>query len=73
MAYRSDDAGPDEGRVIWRSLPEGRSYLMRPLARGLCRFHELKDGSLGLEDIALMNDHLACEADNELRRARALN
>jgi hypothetical protein len=39
---------------------------------GLCRFESLKDGTLDLADIALMNDALAVKADNELRARRAM-
>jgi len=38
---------------------------MAPVIAGLCRFESLKDGSLDLADIALMNDALAVKADNE--------
>lgn len=39
----------------------------------MCRYESLKDGTLGLEDIALMNDALACKADNEeLARERVM-
>ncbi|MFW1705945.1 DUF6889 family protein [Acinetobacter baumannii] len=34
--------------------------------RGLCRFESLKDGTLDLTDIALMNDALDVQADNQL-------
>ncbi|EPW3447068.1 DUF6889 family protein [Acinetobacter baumannii] len=34
--------------------------------RGLCRFESLKDGTLDLADIALMNDALDVQADNQL-------
>lgn len=36
----------------------------------MCRFESLKDGTLDLADIALMNDALDVQAENE-RRARA--
>lgn len=36
------------------------------MLKGLCRFESLKDGTLGLEDIALMNDALEVESDNQL-------
>ncbi|EHU1249336.1 hypothetical protein AXE56_RS05430 [Acinetobacter baumannii] len=39
---------------------------MRPVIRGLCRFESLKDGTLDLADIALMNDALDVQADNQL-------
>ncbi len=31
----------------------------------MCRYESLKDGTLDLVDIALMNDALAVKADNE--------
>ena len=34
---------------------------MRPVIKGMCKFESLKDGTLDLADIALMNDAL----DNE--------
>lgn len=40
-------------------------YLMRPVLRGLCKYESLKDGSLDLSDIALMNDALDVEDDNK--------
>jgi len=43
---------------------------MRPVLRGMCKFESLKDGTLGLEDIALMNDAIDVVADNE-RLARS--
>ncbi|MGG6461396.1 DUF6889 family protein [Solilutibacter silvestris] len=38
---------------------------MRPVLSGLCKFESLKDGSLDLEDVALMNDALDVRAENE--------
>ena len=31
----------------------------------MCRYESLLDGTLGLADVALMNDYLAVRADNE--------
>ena len=45
---------------------------MTPVLEGMCRFESLKDGSLGLEDIALMNDALAVRADNRTAARRML-
>jgi hypothetical protein len=39
---------------------------------GMCRFESLKDGTLDLSDIALMNDALACKADNETRARKTI-
>ena len=38
---------------------------MRPVIRGMCNFESLKDGTLDLADIALMNDALDVHADNQ--------
>lgn len=51
--------------MTWATLPNGEDWLLRPVIRGLCRYESLKDGSLGLEDIALMNDALDVVAENE--------
>ncbi|MFQ8889034.1 MAG: DUF6889 family protein [Bilophila wadsworthia] len=40
---------------------------MRPVLRGLCRYEGLKDGTLSLEDVALMNDALTVQEENERR------
>lgn len=40
---------------------------MRPVARGLCRYESLKDGTLDLADVALMNDALDVEEENQRR------
>ena len=33
---------------------------------GMCRYESLKDGTLSLSDIALMNDALSVKIDNEI-------
>jgi tRNA U38,U39,U40 pseudouridine synthase TruA len=40
---------------------------LRPVLHGLCRYESLKDGSLDLADVALMNDALDVKFDNEQR------
>jgi hypothetical protein len=52
-------------------LPSGRSWLLRPVERGMCRYESLKDGTLDLADLALMNEALAVAAENESRARRA--
>ena len=42
-------------------------WLLRPVLRGLCRYESLRDGSLGLEDIAPMNEAIEVEAENAYR------
>jgi hypothetical protein len=46
-------------------LPEHEDWLLRPVIKGMCKFESLKDGTLDLADIALMNDALDVVADNE--------
>lgn len=48
-------------------LPGGEDWLLRPVVKGLCRYESLKDGTLDLCDIALMNDALAAKEENERR------
>jgi hypothetical protein len=49
------------------SLPNGEDWLMLPVLEGLCRFESLKDGTLDLADVALMNDALLIRAENKAR------
>ncbi|WP_172966038.1 DUF6889 family protein [Cupriavidus pauculus] len=45
---------------------------MAPVMEGMCKYESLTDGTLGLEDIALMNDALAVRADNQAAARRTL-
>ena len=44
---------------------------MRPVVEGLCKYESLKDKSLDLADIALMNDALDVKFENERRYKEA--
>lgn len=47
---------------------------MRPVIRGMCSFEALKDGRIDLADLALMNDAIDAETENQRlaeERARA--
>ncbi len=44
---------------------------MRPVIRGMCRFESLKDGSIDLCDIALMNEALDAMDENASRANEA--
>lgn len=48
-------------------LPDGLDWLLRPVLRGMCKYESLKDGTLDLADVALMNDLLDVEAENTYR------
>lgn len=45
----------------------GEEWMLRPVMRGLCRYESLKDCSLDLEDIALMNEAIDLEQENQFR------
>lgn len=44
---------------------------MRPVLEGLCKYESLFDGTLGVEDVARMNDALDVKNENESRVRRA--
>ena len=52
-------------------MGENEDWLLRPVLRGLCRYESVRDGTLTLEDIALLNELLDVEAENEYRVAKA--
>lgn len=45
---------------------------MLPVMAGLCRYESLKDGTLDMADIALMNDAIRVRADNDEIARRAV-
>ncbi|WP_176704127.1 DUF6889 family protein [Burkholderia singularis] len=53
-------------------MPDGEDWLLAPVHAQMCRYESLIDGTLGLADIALMNDFLAVRADNEAAMRRKL-
>lgn len=52
-------------------MPGGEDWLLRPVVKGMCRYESLKDGTLSLADLALMNDVLDVQAENERRYLEA--
>lgn len=53
-------------------MPGGEDWLLRPVIKGMCRYESLKDGTLDLADVALMNDALDVQAENERRYLAAV-
>lgn len=41
--------------------------LMRPVLRGMCKMESLKDGTLDLVDVAIMNEAIDVQEENERR------
>lgn len=52
-------------------MGSGEDWLFRPVARGMCRFESLKDGTIDLKDIADMNECLDIMYENESRARKA--
>lgn len=52
-------------------MPDGEDWLMRPVLAGCCRYESLVDGTIGLADLARMNDALSVQAENERRAHEA--
>lgn len=46
-------------------MPDGDDWLFTPAMHGLCKYHEVTDGTYHLEDLAEMNDRLRVKFDNE--------
>ena len=55
----------------WATMGEDEDWLMRPVLEGMCQFESLKDGTIDLVDVALMNDALDVRAENERRFRKA--
>jgi hypothetical protein len=52
------------------NLPNEMNWVMRPVEFGYCDMKSLRDGSLGLEDLAIMNDAIEARLENERRMHR---
>lgn len=52
-------------------MPYNMDWLLRPAICGMCRYESLKDGTLDIADVALMNDALDVKSENEWRYLNA--
>lgn len=52
-------------------MADGDDWLLRPVLEGMCKYESLVDGTLGMEDVARMNDALDVKYENEMRYRRA--
>jgi hypothetical protein len=48
-------------------MASGLDWLMRPVLAGMCSYESLKNCMVDLADIAIMNDSLDVQAENERR------
>ncbi len=59
------------GGVTYEAMTAGEDWLMRPVLRGMCKYESLLDGTLGLFDVARMNEAIDVEQINQVRLMRA--
>ena len=48
-------------------MANGEDFVMRPVLRGMCSYESLKDGTLDLLDIVLLNEAIDVENENTRR------
>lgn len=53
------------------SLPGGEDWLLRPVLRGACQYESLINCTMTLADVALLNDALDVQDENETRYSEA--
>jgi len=58
--------------VQFLSLPGGEDYILRPVLAGHMKYESLKDGSVSLADIALLNDAMDVQQENQRRYEAAV-
>lgn len=46
---------------------EEEDWLMRPVFRGLIKYESLLDGTLTIDDLLILNEGLAVQAENDRR------
>ncbi len=53
-------------------MAEGEDFLFRPVLRGMIRAESLLDGSVDLAFVALCNEAISVEQENDLRARAAV-
>lgn len=48
-------------------MEDDEDFMLRPVLRGMCQYQSLKDGTLSLYDVCLMNEMLDIDAENQAR------
>lgn len=54
----------------FRSLPDDLDFLLIPVSEGLCKYESLRDGTLTLEDLLIMNVFLSNKYHNQAEALR---
>lgn len=53
-------------------MADGEFWLLRPSLRGMCKLESLLDGTLTLEDVAMANEALDVQDENDYRIQEAM-
>lgn len=53
-------------------MADKEDWLLRPVLKGLCKYESLRDGTLSLLDVSIMNEALDVEAENQDKLRRSL-
>jgi hypothetical protein len=53
-------------------MVDNEDWLLAPVLEGMCKYESLLDGTIGLFDIARMNDAITVRAENNARAILAL-
>ena len=62
-----DDDGGHESGIPLVKLKDGEGFLLRPVMNQLCRYESIIDGTLDLVDIAILNEALDAQEENQRR------
>lgn len=54
-------------------MADGEDWLFRPVLRGLIKAESLLDGTLDLEFVALLNEAIDVEQENQFRARKAVS
>ena len=54
-------------------MNDEQDWLLRPVVERMCQYESLKDGTLDLADIAILNEALDIRAENEARIQEAVD
>jgi hypothetical protein len=60
-----NDIRPDGLNIKYVSMSDELDWVMRPVVQGMCKYESLKDGTLRLYDISIMNEALDVEFKNK--------
>ncbi len=54
------------------TMPDEEGWLYRPVMRGLIRYESLLDGTVGMVDLAVLNDLIDVQDENDARARKSV-